>query len=178
MKLFLLLFSLANLYGVTCPSGVTHILDNLKTSDGSTPAYGKLLLKGPSNPSGSVLSTTTSVTIGANGLVDFCLVGGVATQYTVAYLLTDVTGRATNSYTELWIVPAAIASQTVKQLWGGSSAPHYLVSPQQINPAGLTAGQTWVWDGNSYVPGTGGGGSTGDGTWGGGAGGATTWGGN
>ena len=37
-------------------------------------------------------------------------------------------------------------------------APLGLVSPQQINPAGLTAGQLWQWDGNSYVPGTGGGG--------------------
>ncbi|HXB72491.1 MAG TPA: hypothetical protein VNY05_29910 [Candidatus Acidoferrales bacterium] len=39
----------------------------------------------------------------------------------------------------------------------GASAPPGLVSPQQINPAGLTAGQTWVWDGNSYVPGAAGG---------------------
>jgi hypothetical protein len=38
------------------------------------------------------------------------------------------------------------------------SVPPGLVSPQQINPAGLTAGQLWQWDGNSYVPGTGGGG--------------------
>jgi hypothetical protein len=37
------------------------------------------------------------------------------------------------------------------------SPPQGLVSPQQINPAGLSAGQMWVWDGSSYVPGTGGG---------------------
>jgi hypothetical protein len=33
------------------------------------------------------------------------------------------------------------------------SPPQYLVSPQQINPAGLTAGQAWLWNGSSYVAG-------------------------
>lgn len=161
MKTFLLSFVLALPAFCACPSGVTHIVDTLLSGDGTTPAYGKILVSGPSSPAGSVVSSTISVTIGTGGSVDFCLAGGVASQYTAAYLLTTSTGRATNSYTETWIVPNASATLTIKQLWGGSAAPQYLVSPNQINPAGLTAGQLWQWDGNSYVPGNGGGG-----TWG------------
>jgi hypothetical protein len=172
----LLLLSVAALHAVTCPSGTTHIVDTLLTGDGVTPAFGKILVSGPSSPSGSTLSTTITITIGTGGAVDFCLLGGVATNYTAAYLLTTSTGRPRNSYTETWVVPVSSSTFLIKQLWGGSAAPQYLVSPQQINPAGLSVGQTWVWDGNSFVPGTGGG-SSGDGTWGGGAGGVTTWGG-
>jgi hypothetical protein len=47
-----------------------------------------------------------------------------------------------------------------------SSPPQGLVSPQQINSAGLSAGQMWVWDGTSYIPGTGGSVGGGGGTWG------------
>jgi hypothetical protein len=157
MKLFLLLSLSLNLYAVTCPSGTTHIQDTPLLSDGS-PAYGKILVKGPSSPAGSVLSTTITITIGTVApTVDACLAGGVATKYTASYLLTSSTGRPTNSYSETWIVPATSSVLLIRQLWGGSAAPQYLVSPQQINPAGLISGQTWVWDGTSFVPGTGGG---------------------
>ncbi len=33
-------------------------------------------------------------------------------------------------------------------------APPSLLSPQQIDPTGLTAGQSWLWNGSSYVPGS------------------------
>jgi len=36
----------------------------------------------------------------------------------------------------------------------GIPAPPTLISPQQIDPSGLTAGQVWLWDGNSFVPGS------------------------
>jgi hypothetical protein len=184
MKLFLLLlFSLANsLFALTCPSGTTHIVDALFTQDGITPVGGKNLLKGPSSPSGSVLSTSSTITIGAGGVVDFCLVGGVATKYTATYLLTSVATHApTNSYSETWIVPATSSVLAIKQLWGGSAAPQYLVSPAQINASGLADGNYCFAVAGQAVTGMtacGGGGSSGDGTWGGGAGGVTTWGGN
>lgn len=154
--LFLFLTLSLPLYAVTCPSGTTHIVSTVTTADG-TAAFGKISAKGPSSPSGSVASTTVTITIGTAGAVDFCLVGGVANRYTATYLLTSSTGRATNSYSEFWMVPSTASVLTIPMLWGGSAAPQYLVSPQQINPAGLTAGQIWVWDGTAYSPGTGGG---------------------
>ena len=41
------------------------------------------------------------------------------------------------------------------RLTGGDTgtAQQGMVSPQQIDPAGLTAGQAWLWNGSSYVPG-------------------------
>src|SRR5436305_10616853 len=108
MKLFALLFLSLPAF-CACPSGVTHIVDTLLSGDGTTPAYGKILVSGPSSPAGSVVSSTISVTIGSGGAVDFCLAGGVASQYTAASLLTTSTGRATNSYTETWLVPNARA---------------------------------------------------------------------
>jgi hypothetical protein len=182
MKLFLLFLSLAlsNIYGVTCPSGTTHIQGVFPLPDGS-PAYGKILLKGPSSPSGSVLSTTMTVSFGALGAYDFCLTGGPAAKYTASYLLTSSTGKATNSYSEGWIVPATSSVLTIPQLWGGSAAPQYLVSAAQLNAWGLADGNYCFAVAGQAVTGMtacGGGGSSGDGTWGGGAGGVTTWGGN
>src|SRR5580765_5709458 len=76
MKLFaLLLFSLSNLYGVTCPSGTTHI-QGVKTLPDLSLAYGTIVVKGPSSPSGSVLSSTVTITFGANGAYNFCLARG------------------------------------------------------------------------------------------------------
>lgn len=156
MKLLSVLLLCSPLIYAVCPSGTTHIVSTVTTADG-TAAFGKISAKGPSSPSGSVASTTVTVTIGTAGAVDFCLVGGVANRYTATYLLTSSTGRATNSYSEVWMVPSTASVLTIPQLWGGSAAPQYLVSPQQINPAGLNAGQIWVWDGTAYSPGTGGG---------------------
>ena len=173
-------------FPVTCPSGVTHIQDTLITGDGVTPAYGKINISGPSAPSGSVLATSTGVTIAtitagqaAAGVpnVDFCLVGGVAARYQVNYKLTTSTGRSLNSYSEVWFVPVTTAALKISQLWGGLSAPQFLTSWNQMNPAGYAIGQVPTFDGNTFSPGSGGG-SGGDGTWGGGAGATTTWGGN
>src|SRR4051794_9906103 len=59
--ILLVLFTLLPAFPVTCPSGSTHIVDTLLTGDGSTPAQGKILAKGPTSPSGSVLSTSLTI---------------------------------------------------------------------------------------------------------------------
>jgi hypothetical protein len=158
-------------------SAATHIHATLLLHDGVTPMAGKISVYGPSGSSG-LAATSQTVAIGDGGVVDFWLVGCPGCAYLARYQLVNSAGIVFQNFEEKWIVPNSVATMTIDQLWGGSAAPLYLVSPQQINPAGLSVGQTWVWDGNSFVPGTGGGGGGGDGTWGGGAGSVTTWGGN
>lgn len=148
MRTLLLLALSLPLYAV-CPGGTTRIVSTVTTADGVA-AFGRISAKGPTSPSGSVASTTISITIGTAGAVDFCLAGGVANKYTATYLLTSSTGRATNSYSETWIVPTTSLPLTISQLWGGSAAPQYLVSPQQISSAGLLTGQMWLWDGTAW----------------------------
>jgi hypothetical protein len=157
---FLTLFLFAfPCFSVTCPSGSTHIVDTLLTGDGVTPVFGKIIAKGPSSPSGSVLSTSLTISIGTGGSVDFCLVGGPAVKYTATYLFTTSTGKPINSYLETWIVPSTVSTLSVKTLWGGSAAPQYLINPNQLNPAGYAPGQAPTWDGSAFSPASGGGGS-------------------
>ncbi len=143
---------------VTCPAGVTHIVGTVPRSDGSA-AAGTITVSGPTVQGGNVPFDRQTVTIAA-GAVDFCLVGGPGYRYDAIYELL-VGGTRIPSYTERWIVPATTNVMTIQMLWGGSSAPQFLVSPQQINPAGLSAGQVWVWNGTAYAPGSGGGGTSG-----------------
>jgi len=82
--------------------------------------------------------------------VDFCLVGGQGWKYDATFSLVDSNGRPTDQFTERWIVPATATVLTRARLWGGSSAPQFLVSQQQINAAGLSAGEWWGWDGTSW----------------------------
>jgi hypothetical protein len=136
---------------VTCASGQAHIVDTVQLADGSA-AAGQIYVTGPTAAGGAVVTvarSTLHVAIGSGGAVDFCLAGGVAWRYDAEYRLT-VAGRAMPSYTERWFAPAA-GTLTIRQLWGGTGVPQYLVSPQQINPFGLSAGQVWVWDGTSFV---------------------------
>ncbi len=137
-----------------CPAGWTHIVDNLVRADGSAP-LGTIAVRGPSAPAGPVVASTVTVTIGAAGLVDFCLAGGPGWKYDATFALVGAAGKPTGQFTERWIVPATTAVLTRAQLWGGSSAPEFLVSPNQLNPAGYTAGQVPMWDGTAWMPGGG-----------------------
>jgi hypothetical protein len=149
-----------------CATGVTRIADTLVLADQATEMRGTITLRGPSAPSGGVVASTLRITIGNGGAVDFCLSGGPGWKYDATFALVDATGKPTDQFTERWIVPKTSVAMTREKLWGGSSAPQFLVSPQQINPAGLVAGQTWIWDGTSYGAGTtGGGGIDGTSTW-------------
>jgi hypothetical protein len=158
-----------------CPAGTTHIVDKLLTVDGVTPAAGTISIYGPSvaMSGGTVVASRVTVTIGAGGAVDFCLVGGPGYGYRATYTLTDPVkvdsrGRplVTNTYAEQWVAPLATGSLTLRQLLDGVGSGLGLVSPQRINPAGLRAGQGWVWDGSAYVPGSRSGGDGGGGIWG------------
>jgi hypothetical protein len=146
----------ASAHAATCPAGTTHIVDTLLLADGATPMRGTIAVRGPSAPAGSTVAGTTTVTIATGGVVDFCLTGGPGWKYDATFSLKDANDRPTDQFTERWIVPATAAVLTRARLWGGSSAPQFLVSPQQLNPAGLNAGQGWIWDGSSWVPGSGG----------------------
>jgi hypothetical protein len=62
----------------TCAAWITHVVDQIKLADDSW-ATGRYLVCGPSIPYGvlpAVAKSNTTVTIGANGSVDFCLAGG------------------------------------------------------------------------------------------------------
>jgi hypothetical protein len=134
-------------------SAATHIHSTLLLNDGVTPMAGKIFVSGPAGSSGFP-STSQPVAIGPGGVVDFSLVGCPGCAYRAQYQLVSPAGIVSQNFEEKWIVPDTVATITINQLWGGSSAPQYLISPQQQNPAGLSPGQLWVWSGTAWVPGT------------------------
>lgn len=133
----------------SCAAGSSHIVDTLLLNDGVSQMYGTILATGPNG--GNMPPSTTTITIGENGAVDFRLLGCPGCKYTATYNLTNAQGVKTAQFQETWIVPDTTNTLTVKQLWGGSSAPYYLISREQINPEGLLPGQLWLWDGSSFV---------------------------
>lgn len=133
-----------------CASAATHIHDTLLLNDGVTPMTGKIAVSGPSGA--TVGPTNQTITIGANGVVDFSLVGCAGCAYRAIYSLTNSTGVVTQSYEERWIVPNTSSTLTVQQLWGGSLAPYYLTSLQQLNPAGFSDGMVVGFTGGMFAP--------------------------
>jgi hypothetical protein len=142
-------------WGATCPAGTTHVVDTLSAADGAA-FTGRISVRGPVSPDAAetLMQTVVRPAIGVDGGVDFCLLGGVGYRYAVIVVVLDANGRQVDTWPEVWIVPARdTGTMTIRELRAGGS-PIGLVSPQQINPAGLAAGQTWVWDGHSYVAGS------------------------
>lgn len=134
---------------VTGAAASTHIHHTLVLNDTVTPMYGIIDVTGPNG--GAQPPSTQHVTIGTGGVVDFRLVGCPGCKYTAIYNLTNSVGVKTQQFQETWIVPDTTSTLTIPMLWGGSAAPYFLVSREQINPAGLLPGQMWLWDGNSFV---------------------------
>lgn len=127
----------------------SHIHDTLTLNDGVSRMYGSIAVTGPNG--GPSPPTTQQIPIGANGVVDFNLIGCPGCKYTATYNLTTPEGVRVSQYQETWIVPDTNSTLTVKELWGGSSAPYYLISREQVNPAGLLPGQLWLWNGTHYA---------------------------
>ena len=153
-----------------CPTGTTRVADTLTDAAGNAIAAGSTIaVYGPSvaiASGGTTVASTVTVTVGAGGTVDFCLVGGVGYAYRATYTIvhpTRVDSRGQplvlNRYAEDWVVPLTGGSLSVKRLQDGAGKNLGVISPQRINPEGLTAGQTWVWDGTSWVAGNGGSGT-------------------
>lgn len=170
MKIIYRLFALAALCGVA--SAATHIQSTLRLNDGTTAMAGKIYVTGPSG-STTTPSTSQTVTIGTAGAVDFYLTGCQGCTYRAQYQLVNSRGTVTLTFLETWVVPDTTDVVTVPQLQGGSSAPYYLIGREQINAAGLAAGQMWIRNsGNTaWVAG-----AVSNLTWGSGS--AVTWGGN
>lgn len=145
-----LLLACACVFGQTCQTGQTQIVDTLNNLDGSAPAQGYAIISslpfttvaGVAVPGTPVMRTIT------NGAVNFCLYpnigGSPAVSYSVRYTLDSPSGL-TNTYTETWNVPVSSLPCTINPISGGNcyvkSTSAQIFAPGQLDTTGSSSGQ-------------------------------------